>query len=830
MKHPFVAVVAAVAFAFSTACGGHDPPALHDDGPDAITVGSGEITVTLSARPFGLRIMRADGSVVLEQFSGDRTVVGDALGAYGTLGATHRDTAIAPTLIEGYDHAAPTDEPWLHAATARITAHDATGATAELADPREPGVSLRLDVRVDGTEVAVEATVSANRADAARSLNLMGQSFLITDGERFVGLGEREGSVNHRGRHYQNWVEEGGIGGGERATPGPTNPGPNGPGMTHIPVPFVISSAGYGLWLDTSFRTGFALASDDPQLMRIWAEEPRLRYRVFVHDEPAATLAAFTAHAGRASLPAPWVFGPRRRMDFRKLVNGVPEAELLRMRGVPTSVADDTTHFLPNAAGDGREEELREWTAYLHRLGYKAMGYFNAHVSVTKPEAAALLADGRAKDVFVRLDDGSEFQTYMISAGGQLVTTLDFTKLAAVDWFRGRMDEALDLGYDGWMLDFGEYLPQRALLANGMTGYEAHNLFPLLMQRASWDHLRAQRGNDFLYYVRSGYTGTQSVTPMVWSGDPSASFEDARGLPAQVRAGINAGLSGIPFWGSDVSGFTCVNDPPADKEVYLRWAAFGALSPDMHDDNACAGRKPGTDKWTLWSDDETVEVYGAFARLHTRLLPYLYAAAKEATLTGMPIMRHPSLMDPHDPASWDAVHEYWFGPALFAAPVVRRGATTRELRLPAGLWFDWWTHTAADGGRMVVRAAPLDVIPLYQRAGTIVAMLPDDVQTLVATDDPSVIDMADRAGTLDAHVSLGPNDRTASAALVDGTTLMASLAYGAIEAPNGGTADTLNDGTRRVRVSTHGRVIAGALTLDALGPSAATVRWDVLIR
>ena len=96
------------------------------------------------------------------------------------------------------------------------------------------------------------------------------------------------------------------------------------------------------------------------------------------------------------------------------------------------------------------------------------------------------------------------------------------------------------------------------------------------------------RGDDFMFFARAGYAGTQAVAPVIWSGDPAASFDDEKGLPAQVRAGINAGLSGMPFWGSDISGYACLNDPPPDKEVYLRWAEFGALSSDMHDENACA--------------------------------------------------------------------------------------------------------------------------------------------------------------------------------------------------------------------------------------------------
>lgn len=830
------------------ACGDDASPAAAEayDGPDTITIASSEARVTFTLRPFGMRVARPDGRTVLAAFDGDRSVDGDAAGAYGALGATHRETELATPLIEGYDHARATDEPWLHGAETLSAQVEGRRAFIRLADPREPDVVIGLTAEVAGPEIAIDARVIHDRKDAARRLNLMGQSFLAAAGERFVGLGEREDAIDRRGRRYRCWVEEGGLGGGENASPGPSNPAPNGPDMTHVPIPFYMSSAGYGLWIDTGRRTAFTFGADDPSLLRFEAEDARLSYVIFVDDDPKHLLGDFAGHVGHARLQAPWAYGPRRRVDMDAVVDGIPEERALRERGVPTTVIDDTTHFLPNGSGYGDPAGHKAWTDRLHALGYKATAYFNGHVSATRPEAAALLADGRANDAFVRLDDGTEFRTLMNSGGWQQVVTLDLTKPSAIAWFETRMGEALSMGYDGWMLDFGEYLPQRAVLANGMTGWEAHNLYPLFLQRATYDYLRRVRGDDFLFYARSGYTGTQATAPVTWSGDPSASFDDARGLPAQVRAALNAGLSGIPFWGSDISGFTCLNDPPADKEVYLRWAAFGALSVDMHDENACAGAKDGAKKWTLWSDAETTAAYGGFARLHTRLFPYLYAAADEAARTGIPVMRHPLLMHPESPDAWDAVDEYWFGPSLYAAPVVRRGATSRELRLPPGRWFDWWTLASADGGRRTVCDAPLDVIPLYLRAGGIVPMLAPDVETLATTDDPAVVDMTDRDGVLDVRAALDPDAPAAAIRLVDGTALIAALAEGPIALPADvpaaagdaelascdrcGRIDVLPGGARRVRITASGVTAAGALSLGSSRPDKPLrVRWDILI-
>lgn len=823
-----------------------DPPAGRPrwSGPSTVTIGSDAAKVTLKLDRFSLSIADGKGKVVLAGL--DAPVAGDD-GAYGgSVSATRHETTFRASLIEGWDHVDGKDSPWrvgLYVARADVTTDH---ASLDLFDPAEESVTIHLDVKVTGADVALEISVDGGP-------NQVGAAFRLPDDEHFFGLGERYVTVDHRGRRYQCWVEEGGIAVGEKAAPGPDNPGPNGPGMTHAPVPFVYSNKGWALWLDTTYRAGFALG-DTPGVQRFWAEAPKLRAHVFVHDDPKASLADFTAATGRYTLPAPWVFGPRRRVDHGAKIDGVDEFEALRLRKVPTTAVDDATHFLPNGSENEREAELRDWTTKLHALGFKAIAYYNAYVSVTSPKAKALVDYGRKNDLFVRLspaEGGGEFDTFMISGGGQQVATIDMTKPAAVEWYGTLLQKALDWGFDGWMLDFGEYLPQQAVMSNGMTGWEAHNAFPLLYQKATTDYLRKVRGNDWMYFARAGWAGSQKYAPVIWSGDPAASFDDAKGLPAQVRAGVNAGLSGIPVWGSDVGGYSCNADPPGDKEVLLRWVEFGALSSDMHDENACAGATVGTPpKWTIWRDSESTEVYGRYARLHTRLFPYLYAAAQQATVDGMPVMRHPFLVHPTEPDALGVELEYYFGPSLYVAPVVRRGATSRTFWLPPGRWVDWWSLAEATGGAKVTRDAPLDVLPLYLRSGGIVPMLDASIETLAPASRPEVVTLEKVEGALDVRAAIDAKTGKGTLTLVDSTTftvqrtgteavvLPAALAP-ATEAElstcaSCGRVDALPGGGFRVRwnsaAAAAGELTGSGLSLSHAGaPKATRMRWDVVV-
>ena len=831
-------------------CSKPPPSTVH-----GVTLQNDKMSVVIDAPFFALHVKNATGATILESSYGDAATNKDK-SQYGALATWHREITVMGHVIEGWDAQVPTDEPTkeLEIVTKAVKTSDTT-ASIDVWD----GVSAfaHVDVTLDGTELKVDATASGKTPAvdgdvALPNLNTISMAFKLPADEHFFGLGERPITTDHRGTTYGSWVEEGGLAAGESIPPGPTNPSPNGAQMTHAPIPFFYSSKGYAAWIDSTYRTGTSFGGELPDAWRLWAAEPTMHLHVFVHDDPKDSLADFTAKTGRAHLPAPWVFGPRRRVDRNAQVMGVPEIQLMRQKNVPCTSVDDATHFLPIGSQVGAEQEIAKWTSDLHTSGYKAIAYYNAYVSTTDPKAATDYAYGKDHGYFVKLDDGTEFDTFMISAGPQSVATIDMTNPDAVTWYGTLLQRALDLQYDGFMLDFGEYLPPHAKMFDGRTGFEAHNAFPLAYQKATFDYMTKAKGNDFMFFARAGYTGTAANIVVHWSGDPDASFDDAKGLPAQVRAGITAGMSGIPFWGSDVSGYTCLNNPPADKEVFLRWVEFGALSPEMHEENACSGTKQQT-KWTLWSDAETTQIYSQYALLHTRLFPYLYATAKEATLTGMPVMRHPFLVTPNEPDAYSSDLEYFYGPSLFVAPVAHRGLTARDVWLPPlsngspAKYVDWWTLDPLSSGH-VMRQAPLDVLPLFLKSGGVVAMLDPSIQTLAPATDPSVVTTDKVAGVLDVRAAIDAGTGVGTAQLNDGTELDVALVAGSLTLPAGitmapddatlatcsgcGRIDVLPSGVTRVRLTTasEGKASAavGGLTLAHDGPKQR-IRWDVAV-
>jgi alpha-D-xyloside xylohydrolase len=254
------------------------------------------------------------------------------------------------------------------------------------------------------------------------------------------------------------------------------------------------------------------------------------------------------------------------------------------------------------------------------------------------------------------------------------------------------------------------------------TGSEVANLYPMANAQTFHDGAREAGDDQVVLLCRSAWAGAQRYGAAVWSGDTAATWDSLR---AQVRAGLNVAISGIPWWTSDIGGFHG-GDPesPDYRELIVRWFEFGALCPlfrlhGFRDPRSTFGPDMTGGPNEVWSygDDAYTHIV-ALLRLRERLRPYLHAQLRVAQDTGLPPMR-PLFVDfPDDPAAWQVEDEFMLGPDLLVAPVLQPGADSRELWLPAGTdWIDIAGDAELPGGQVVRVAAPLGRTPLFARAG-----------------------------------------------------------------------------------------------------------------
>jgi sulfoquinovosidase len=801
------------------------------------------ISVEVTRSPYGYTVSDNTGKKVLSTAGNGK---GDG---YGAVGWTTGRTDWMSIATAGYYEFDTYFDKWRDG-------HEVTAVHLTTADRLEVVLS-------DGTHVVHQLRNSTLRVEASRdgdAPRAWSAAFAAPADEGYLGLGERYDHTNQRGHSLYNWPEEGGLSQGEKAPASPTNPYPNGEGMTYYPVPFLISTEGYGFWLDTTWRSQFDLTSDDgttpatpidrSDRWRAWHIGPSLAYEVYVpipgdaRTWPIQIIDLFTAVTGRPMLPPSWSFGPRRRIGSDSVVNGESEIQLMRDQKLAISQVDDNQHFLPdeNVPPDAA---LTPWIQQLQQLGYQPICYFNPYFSSDPMDAIAPdVTTALANNWFLRNADGTPSLVWLISGHSVNVYTADVTSADANKFFTDHFTHALDLGYRGWMYDFGEYVQPGVLATNGMTGEELHDKFPPLYDQAAHDALEAgPYAGQWFFFARSGYTGSQQFTPMVWSGDPDASFSDAEGLPAQVRAGINLSLAGVAHWGSDIGGFKCIADgsEAANGELLARWIEFGAMCSNMHDENACSGGSGP--KATLWTSDDARAAWNIYAKLHTRMFPYFDALSQLAHANGTPLIRHLFLQEP-DPRFASVDDAFMFGPTLLVAPVVKRGATTKDVLLPDGNWLYWQPDSPATAqvvsGQQTLDA-PLGRLPLLFADGQLLPLLDPSIDTLVDGTHPGVIGPADVAGVYDVIGFVGAQKGAGDFTLADGTTLHAgwsgsfdgsALSAAADESALAGCEgcffdDDLGNGLHRVRVSATGNLTAGGLTLAA--STARRVRWDLYL-
>jgi alpha-glucosidase len=369
----------------------------------------------------------------------------------------------------------------------------------------------------------------------------------------------------------------------------------------------------------------------------------------------------------------------------------------------------------------------------LDSLGFKIVTIIDPGVKVDT--AYALARDGLAGGHFLRYPDGAPYVGAVWPGPAYFP---DFSQAATRGWWGRQIDGLADQGVDGFWNDMNEPAVWGKAFPTEVTGKEMHNLYGHLMARATYESLRARRPERRPFVLtRAGFAGTQAYSA-VWTGDNVASWEH---LELGIRMLLGLGLSGAPFVGTDVGGFTGSPSP----ELFARWMQLGTFSP-LFRTHAAAG-KPDQEPWSFGADVEAI--CRDAITLRYRLMPYLYTLFRDAQTSGAPILRPLFWHYPNDSSAYDHryQHEFLVGPALLVAPVTRPGQRLQEVYLPTGHWLDLHSEQVYEGPGSVVVPAPLEQVPMFLREG---GLLPGQ-EPVQFVGDPTP-----RAATLDVFPGAGP--------------------------------------------------------------------------
>jgi alpha-D-xyloside xylohydrolase len=550
--------------------------------------------------------------------------------------------------------------------------------------------------------------------------------FLIHDSANYYGLGERFNTLNHARTIVKNASQDNGIAKGS---------------TVYKPVPFFMSTTGYGVWVDTTAEATFDLNASSGSDIEIAVPGEKLRVVLFTGPEFPKILEHFTGITERTILPPYWAFAPWMGRDFHQNQGQVAEdVEKTRALALPASVividSPWTTSYNSYKFNPKQFDDAAAMVKHLHGEGYKLVlwhtSWINTQSNVPGEAGFAdkILLHAETYDeaagngYFVKRPDGNPYVGRWWKGLGSLI---DFTNPSAKLWWQNQVRQAIAAGADGFKDDDAEGSFQGDVrFADGSDKAIMRNRYGQLYNNAMEELIQKDLKGNGVLFARSVTTGANGIG-FLWAGDNEASFSEENGLPTVVRAGLNAGMSGMSLWAADLGGYLKTPTTP-DPLLQMRWTEFSALSPTME-----ILSQANTQPWN-WDaktgGTQALDVYRKFAVLHMSLFPYRYAAAQESAKTGMPIMRALPLLYQDDPVARVAQAEYLFGPDLLVAPVVDEN-TRRPVYLPAGDWVDYWTGTAVKGGSTVVVDVPVDKIAVWVRAGAVIPKIPEDVMTLV---------------------------------------------------------------------------------------------------
>ena len=536
-------------------------------------------------------------------------------------------------------------------------------------------------------------------------------------GEHYFGCGERTGELDKTGTRQIFWNID--------PPRGHTALQNN----LYASIPFTLvlrDGQAWGFFLDSTTRTEFDLAHEDPRRAWFGAGSGDLVYYVFCGPAPRDVLAAYTGLTGHTPMPPMWALGNgQSRFSYETADEVLQVARSFRQRDIPCEALyldidtlDGYRDFTWNPVGfpdpAGLLAELRE-------MGFHVVSIVDAGVKVD--EHYPVYAEGRERDLFCKTPQGTDYQNAVWPG---ICAFPDFTNPETRRWWGEQHRPLLDAGVDGIKSDMNEpglFIPQNSTMppdvihpggGNTQLHLQVHNAYGSLMAQSAREGLLRLRPERRPFIMsRSGYAGIQRHA-VLWTGDNSSTWEHLTMSLSQLQ---NLGLSGVGWAGVDIGGYY----GDTSGELLARWTEFGVFQPFCrnHSEKQTRHQEP----WLFGEPYESI--CRAMLKLRQRLLPYLYALFEECHRTGAPILRPLFWAYPEDRATYSMDDEFLCGDALLVAPVTRPGVEYRHVYLPAGSWFHYWTGDRVDGPAHILAHAPLGRPAIYVRANTAVPLWPE---------------------------------------------------------------------------------------------------------
>ena len=518
-------------------------------------------------------------------------------------------------------------------------------------------------------------------SDNSRSVNPV---FTLAPGEHIVGCGESFTKLDKVGQKVHLYV---------------TDPqGPESDGM-YKPVPFFFSNRGYGMFMHTSAPVTCDFGASYIGASRLFMGDEKIDLFLFF-GEPKEILDEYTNITGKSPMLPLWTFGTwMSRITYFSQEEGMDIANKLRQHRIPSDVIHfDTGWFDVDWQCDyefskNRFKDPVAMLKKMDRIGFHTCLWQLPYFTPKNRYFKEIVEKGM----------------HVKNANGGMPyedAVLDLSNPQTVEWYQSKIGGLIRQGVDVIKCDFGEAAPFNGVYASGKGGFYEHNLYPLRYNKALFEGI-AKNGSEPVIWARSAWAGSQRY-PLHWGGDAATTNI---GMLGDLRGGLSFGLSGFSFWSHDMGGFVTASP----EDIYRRWLPFGFLSSHTRAHGA-----PPTEPWLI--SESFTEAFRDCAELKYKLMPYVYAQAKDCSERGLPMVRALFVEFPDDPGSWLVEDEYLFGSQLLVAPLLESG-NGRTCYLPKGKWIDYQSGKVYEGGYQEIQAGKIPAIILV-RDGSLIPHVP----------------------------------------------------------------------------------------------------------